>query len=194
MRLWTCNGTIFLYHSLNENIICTSAQVSLLVGKYCMRPWATQAIKRSTKGPSTENECLTPNKPLPDSSSCAINWSFYSWIPSCQAFDLEWGSGWPCCDRDQYLVSMIKKSTGNLHLKCSKVCIITRSPLASPLFKGLATKRATVKWTILIIFSFCQHTVGEVFHLWFELWDPPLLLQPWDADTCAQEGCSWHPH
>ena len=105
---------------------------------------------------------------------------------------LIWSSGWPCCDRDQYLVSMIKKS--NLHLKCSKVCIIKRSHLASPLFKGLATKRATVKWTILIIFSFCQHTVGEVFHLWFELWDPPLLLQPWGADTCAQEGCSWHPH
>ena len=189
MRLWTCNGTIFFISLIKWKHYL---QVSLLVGKYCMRPWATQAIKRSTKGPSTENECLTPNKPLPDSSSYAINWSFYSWVPSCLAFDLEWGSGWPCCDRDQYLVSMIKKS--NLHLKCSKVCIITRSHLASPLFKGLATKRATVKWTILIIFSFRQHTVGEVFHLWFELWDPLLLLQPWDADTCVQEGCSWHPH
>ena len=36
-----------------------------------------------------------------------------------------------------------------MHLKSSKVCIITRSPLASFLFKGLATKHATVKWTII---------------------------------------------
>ena len=33
-----------------------------------------------------------------------------------------------------------------MHLKNSKVCIITRSP--SFLFKGLATKHTTVKWTI----------------------------------------------
>ena len=32
---------------------------------------------------------------------------FYSCVLSCQAFDLEWGWRWPCCDRDQYLVSMI---------------------------------------------------------------------------------------
>ena len=36
----------------------------------------------------------------------------------------------------------------HLHLKSGKVCIITRSPLASLLFKGLATKHITVKWTI----------------------------------------------
>ena len=36
----------------------------------------------------------------------------------------------------------------HLHLKSRKVCIITRSPLASLLFKGLATKHVTVKWTI----------------------------------------------
>ena len=34
-----------------------------------------------------------------------------------------------------------------MHLKSSNVCIITRSSVASPLFKGLATKRTTVKWT-----------------------------------------------
>ena len=32
-------------------------------------------------------------------------------------------------------------------MKSSNVCIITRSSVASPLFKGLATKRTTVKWT-----------------------------------------------
>ena len=26
-----------------------------------------------------------------------------------QAFDLEWGWRWPCCDRDQYLVSIITR-------------------------------------------------------------------------------------
>ena len=36
-----------------------------------------------------------------------------------------------------------------MHFKSSKVCIITWSPLASLLFKGLATKHTTVKWTIL---------------------------------------------
>ena len=35
-----------------------------------------------------------------------------------------------------------------MHLKSNKVCIITRSTLASLLFKGLATKHTTVKWTI----------------------------------------------
>ena len=35
-----------------------------------------------------------------------------------------------------------------MHFKSSKVCNITRSPLASLLFKGLATKHTTVKWTI----------------------------------------------
>ena len=33
-------------------------------------------------------------------------------------------------------------------LKSSDVCIITRSSLASLRFKGLATKHATVKWTL----------------------------------------------
>ena len=28
------------------------------------------------------------------------------------------------------------------------VCVITMSPLASLMFKGLATKQVTVKWTI----------------------------------------------
>ena len=32
-------------------------------------------------------------------------------------------------------------------MKSSNVCILTRSSVASPLFKGLATKRTTVKWT-----------------------------------------------
>ena len=36
-----------------------------------------------------------------------------------------------------------------MHLESSKVCIMTRSTLASLLFKGLATKHTAVKWTIL---------------------------------------------
>ena len=38
-------------------------------------------------------------------------------------------------------------------MKNSKVCIITRSPLASFLFKGLATKLTTVKWTIRLSYK-----------------------------------------
>ena len=34
-------------------------------------------------------------------------------------------------------------------MKSSKVCITTKSTLASLLFKGLATKHTTVKWSIL---------------------------------------------
>ena len=33
----------------------------------------------------------------------------YSCVLSCQAFDLEWGWSWPCCDRDQCLVSIITR-------------------------------------------------------------------------------------
>ena len=36
-----------------------------------------------------------------------VNRPFYSCVLSCQAFDLEWGWRWPCCVRDQNLVSMI---------------------------------------------------------------------------------------
>ena len=39
-----------------------------------------------------------------------MNGPFYSCALSCQAFDLEWGWSWPCCDKDQYLVSMMTKS------------------------------------------------------------------------------------
>ena len=42
-------------------------------------------------------------------SSGNLNRPFYSYVLSCQAFDLEWGWRWPCCDRDQYLVSVITK-------------------------------------------------------------------------------------
>ena len=38
------------------------------------------------------------------------NRPFYKCVLSCQALDLEWSWSWPCCDRDQYLVSMITKS------------------------------------------------------------------------------------
>ena len=38
------------------------------------------------------------------------NRPFYSCVLTCLAFDLEWGWSWPCCDGDQYLVSMITKS------------------------------------------------------------------------------------
>ena len=31
---------------------------------------------------------------------------FYGCVLSCQAFDLEWGWWWLCCDRDQYLVGV----------------------------------------------------------------------------------------
>ena len=72
-----------------------------------------------------------------------------SCVFSCQAFDLECSWRWPCCDRDQYLFSMITIES-DLHLKSSEVCIITRSTLASLLFKGLATKHTTVKWTIKV--------------------------------------------
>ena len=34
---------------------------------------------------------------------------FYSCVLSHQAFDLEWGWRWPCCNGDQCLVSMITK-------------------------------------------------------------------------------------
>ena len=74
-----------------------------------------------------------------------------------KTFDLEWGWRWPCCDRGQYLVSMITNK--NLHLRSSNFCIITRSPLASLLFKGLATKHVTVKLaTIFFILPYC-HTI-----------------------------------
>ena len=36
-----------------------------------------------------------------------------------------------------------------MHLKSNNVCIIARSTLALLLFKGLATKHTTIKWTIL---------------------------------------------
>ena len=35
------------------------------------------------------------------------NRPFYSCVLSCQAFDLEGGSRWPCCDRNQYPVNTI---------------------------------------------------------------------------------------
>ena len=38
-------------------------------------------------------------------------------------------------------------------MKNSKVCITTRSPLASFLFKGLVTKHTTVKWTIRLSYK-----------------------------------------
>ena len=82
---------------------------------------------------SSLTECSSHNRP------------FYSCVLSFQAFDLEWGWRWPSCDIDQYLFSILQTS---LHLKGSKVCIMIRSPLASLLFKGLATKHATVNWTI----------------------------------------------
>ena len=73
----------------------------------------------------------------------------YSCVHSCQAFDLEWGWRWPCCDRDRCLVSMITKWFS------SNVCIITRPLALTPLFKGLATKHATVKWTIMYLKADC---------------------------------------
>ena len=73
------------------------------------------------------------------------NRPFYSFVLGCQAFNLEWGWRWLCCDRDQYLVSVITKQ---FTLKSSKVFIITCSSLASLLFRGLATKHETVKCAI----------------------------------------------
>ena len=40
---------------------------------------------------------------------CLGNRPFFSCVVSCQAFDWEWGGRRPCCDRDQYLVSMLTK-------------------------------------------------------------------------------------
>ena len=34
---------------------------------------------------------------------------FYSCVLCCQAFDVEWDWRWPCCDRDQYLASIITR-------------------------------------------------------------------------------------
>ena len=73
------------------------------------------------------------------------NKPFYSCVLSCQSLNLEWGWRWPCFDRDQYLVSI---TTRQFTSDSSKICIITRSPFASLLIKGLATKHATVKWTV----------------------------------------------
>ena len=75
-----------------------------------------------------------------------LNRPFYSYVLICQAFDLEWGWSWPCCDRDQYLVCIITKS---FTFEKQQGLFHNRSPLASLLFKGLATKHATVKWTIV---------------------------------------------
>ena len=86
---------------------------------------------------------------LPDNLSLKLeftNLPFYNCILSCQAFDSKWGWSWLCCEGDQYLVSMVKKSFtfekqhGLYHNKVT----------LSLLFKGLATKYTTVKWTILI--------------------------------------------
>ena len=75
-----------------------------------------------------------------------LNRPFYSYVLICQAFDLGWGWSWPCCDRDQYLVCIITKS---FTFEKQQGLFHNRSPLASLLFKGLATKHATVKWTIV---------------------------------------------
>ena len=75
--------------------------------------------------------------------------ALYSSVLSCQAFDLEWGWKWPCCDGDQYQVSMMTKSFAfekQQRLYHNKL----RSPLASLPFRGLATKYETVKWTIRV--------------------------------------------
>ena len=45
------------------------------------------------------------------------------------------------------------------HIKGSKFCI-TRSPSASLLFKGLGTKKPTVKWTSLL-----EHWVGQSINM-----------------------------
>ena len=37
----------------------------------------------------------------------SFNMPFHSCVLSCHIFELEWGWRWPCCDRDQYLVTMI---------------------------------------------------------------------------------------
>ena len=37
------------------------------------------------------------------------NKPFHSYVLNCQSFNLEWGWKWPCCNKDQYLVSIITK-------------------------------------------------------------------------------------
>ena len=56
-----------------------------------------------------------------------------------------------------------------LHLKSSVVCIMTRSPFASLLLKGLATKGATLKWKAKNITKTCgvvtqKKKVNEYVH------------------------------
>ena len=81
---------------------------------------------------------------------------FYSSALRCLAF--EWKSGWcwpyfdtnvpAFCHVNDAVIMLISR---NLHKKCSKVSIKTRSTPASQIpasFKGQATKRTTVKWSI----------------------------------------------
>ena len=48
---------------------------------------------------------------LSHSSEGSVCWivSGSKFLLNCQAFDLEWGWRWPCCDRDEYLVSIITR-------------------------------------------------------------------------------------
>ena len=51
-------------------------------------------------------------------------------------------------------------------MKSSKVCITKKSTLASPLFKGLATKHTTVKWIIkMVIYTFLNHRGANIMGL-----------------------------
>ena len=80
------------------------------------------------------------------------NRPYYSCVHSCHAFDLEWGWRWPCCNRDQYLVSIttrqftFEKQQGLYHNKVTlsltpvkrlgnqvRNCKMDYSPLTVPL-------------------------------------------------------------
>ena len=58
-------------------------------------------------------------------------------------------------------------------MKSSKVCITTKSTLASLLFKGLATKHTTVKWSIatssLLVFSSAGSNLPTLTHSLYHL-------------------------
>ena len=107
---------------------------------------------------------LPPSPPPPQkNSNCAnsyakskwsLNGPFYSCVLSCLVFELKSGWWWPCFDRKppcfSYVnVVVLMLISRNLHKKTREVSIQTRSPPASLLFEGQATKHATVKWSIL---------------------------------------------
>ena len=86
----------------------------------------------------------------------------YSCLLSYQAFDLEWGWRWPCCNRDQYLFSITARQ---FTFEKQQDLYHNKVTLASLLLKGLATKHAAVKWIILLYWFHCSLILKVVNNL-----------------------------